>query len=106
MDAKTLKALKSSIEHWEANARAESVDDASARDVDCALCAAFDHCIGCPVAKTTGASGCERTPYHAAYNALRTWREMRDGDSRNAFHVAAQAEVAFLKSLLPTEEGL
>lgn len=104
MDARTLKALKSSIEHWEANVAAETWPDVTTGADHCKLCLTFEDCEGCPVLERTGRGACENTPYSKAYFAWKRWR-LGTG-SREAFRTAAQAEIDFLRSLLPTEEGL
>lgn len=108
MDAKTLTALQESIAHWERNVAAKQVDDVSIQSDDCALCAMFakgrprpEVCGGCPVTWVNGQKECEGTPYYDARFAYYSW----DGgaSTRKAFRKAAQAEVDFLKSLLPQD---
>jgi hypothetical protein len=109
MDAETLKALKKSIKHWEGNAKADHVELAFVTSYHCALCDKFlvecdDLCIGCPVADKTEQPCCEGSPWEAAYNARCYWYiKPNDIARRDAFRAAAQAEVDFLKSLLPKE---
>jgi hypothetical protein len=113
MDAKTLKALKASIEKWERNAEAGTIDDYKLGCVSCPLCRVFhprytdknNECAGCPVADA-GFSFCEGTPYDAASAAYSHWH-YNDGleTARAQAHDAALKEVAFLKSLLPAEES-
>jgi len=100
MDAKTLKALKASIEKWERNAVAETPDGYLTGSDDCPLCALFyaKSCVGCPVREKTRLSLCDGSPYRKAYGA---WEEWEDGGPIEAAHTAAREEVAFLKSLLP-----
>lgn len=102
MDERTLTALKASIRHWEANVRAKTRMDASIGETGCALCVEFikGNCSGCPVKAKTGRSFCLRTPHHAARSAWVTWGQS-DAKSEDAWRKAAQAELDFLKSLLP-----
>lgn len=100
-----LAALKASILHWEENVAAKTPDEAGVQPEDCALCQKFwrrDSCIGCPVARRTGQSYCEGSPYLDAVDALTNWEN--GTGSRKAFRKAAKAEVEFLKSLLPPEK--
>lgn len=91
MDAKTFEALKGSIQKW------ERIVEGTGRNygaVDCPLCELFnryehDLCAGCPVSESTGRLGCGGTPYEN-YRVTGTTE-------------AAQAELDFLKSLLPEE---
>ena len=89
MDAKTLKALKASIAHW------EEVEEGPWQQVgpkECALCDLFygSKCEGCPVAIKAQAPLCRNTPY-GPFISNRT--------SKNA-----RAELDFLRSLLPEGE--
>ena len=105
MDAATLEALKKSIEHWENNVRAKYPEDASVHGEDCALCEMFaenSFCEGCPVAEF-GFIGCGGSPWDKAYFALRSWRR-GSYKFKPVFRTAAQAELDFLKSLLPEEK--
>lgn len=86
MDPATLVALKGSIAKWEGIV-------AGGPEGDCPLCLMFfrgrpieDICVGCPVMERTGRRMCRGTPY---------W------DDTNPKQ--AQAELDFLKSLLPKE---
>jgi hypothetical protein len=101
MDDRTLEALKASIRHWEENVAAETPDAASVSATRCSLCTAFpdEGCTGCPVRERTGQSECVDTPYYDAQPALWDWRHNQG--SRERFRTAAQAELDFLKSLLP-----
>ena len=95
MDEKTLEALKGSIRKWEAIVAGTGVDWGGH---NCPLCQLFSchcdegdyYCYGCPVMLKTGHDDCTTTPYHAYRN-------------HNSIE-NAQAELDFLKSLLP-EEG-
>lgn len=94
MDERTLEALKGSIAHWEqvvANPGTTPIGP-----YECPLCHLFnsgasDGCSGCPVAQFTGKPGCHGTPYNA-------FRFNRTAET-------AQAELDFLKSLLPEGES-
>lgn len=105
MDAKTLTALKGSIEKWRRIVDGTGVDGGTD---DCPLChlfAAEDRdCIGCPVSARAKRPGCANTPYVA-------WKRVASEDdgenlvaTTSAAKVAARAELAFLESLLPTGE--
>ncbi len=96
MPERTLTALRGSIKKWEGIV-AGTIEDKGPDN--CPLCQLFidnDECAGCPVAAFTGEDGCGDTPYED-YSAAQS-----RGDS-NRIARAAQAEVAFLKSLLPTD---
>ena len=101
MDARTLEALKASIEKWERNAVTETPDAFLVGSINCALCRLFidDACAGCPVEAQTRLGNCSRTPYDTACHTRRAWRDGRA--SKEQAHAAAREEVAFLKSLLP-----
>ena len=104
MDARTLKALRQSIEKWERNAVAQTPDDFATGIADCALCGLFwgGHCYGCPVKAKTGQTHCCGTPYNAARAAKNDWfARPADPDLRDAAHTAARVEEEFLRSLLP-----
>jgi hypothetical protein len=103
MNAKTLKALRGSIAKWEAIVASEGSD----HGIDnCPLCQMFrivigfktisfkTNCDGCPVKARTGHDGCRGTPYD----------EWDSGVADTPELVAlAQAELDFLKSLLPED---
>ncbi len=108
MTARTLQALKGSIEKWE-RIVAGTGGDRGYRN--CPLCALFlrysePTCEGCPVAAKSGRPNCEKTPYIAwhesgdrSYEAIdKSW--FAHGPKSLA---AAKRELAFLKSLLPKE---
>lgn len=105
----TLTALKASIRHWEENVAAETPGKVKLGSRDCALCRAFQtwsrgqtsNCAGCPVAAKTGQHGCEGTPYRDAVFAHDKWDDAGD---KNAWRTAAQAELDFLRSLLPEQQ--
>lgn len=104
MDAKTLEALKGSIEKWEKIVTGKGIDLGSA---NCPLCMIFleDRCAGCPVAEKNGTDSCEKSPYIS-------WYEHGNWEHEQNRHIEpgcsectrlAQAELDFLKSLLPEE---
>ena len=103
MDAETLEALKGSIAKWEAIVAGTGTDLGMN---NCPLCLRFatdeyNPCTGCPVYARTGSVMCEGSPYDDWLSAQTLADEER----------AAQAELDFLKSLLPpapaasTEKG-
>jgi len=110
MTPSTLKALKGSIEKWEAIAAGTGED---LGPENCALCKRFFRrdCSGCPVKMRTGMECCEGSPYED-WGALRSPdvsirnRNFRT-EGRKAVSVkakeVARKEVAFLKALLPKE---
>lgn len=102
MTPEAAAALEASIAHWEANAVAETPEEASVSGRDCALCGLFvpNDCEGCPVSAKTGKISCRQTPYYDALDARECWEEFpSDSANRDAFHAAARDEVAFLKGL-------
>jgi hypothetical protein len=105
MDPATLEALKGSIRHWEENLAAETPDDAHTGPSHCLLCRRFHmnpNCEGCPVSQYTGQNNCHGTPYVMADRRHRFWNSMPDSDEyKERWREAAQAELDFLKSLLP-----
>jgi hypothetical protein len=105
MDAETLEALRGSIAKWEGIV-AGSVDDEGSNN--CPLCEMFyrgcgwPSCFGCPVWKKTGLRNCEGSPYE---KWVELTDERPDGQPRKVTNEeqrsAAEAELAFLRSLLP-----
>lgn len=108
MKRKTLIALQGSIEKWEKIVNCEDVDK---RNSNCPLCKRFsmDCCRGtkeieyCPIANQSGMLYCAETPYDM-------WSEVANvnkvGDLVNANALtqqAAEAELAYLQSLLPKD---
>lgn len=97
MDKCTLTALKGSIRKWERIANGKGIDHGSD---NCPLCKLFimDACCGCPVRRRSGYGFCRNTPYD----------EWRDADVNRAvtaeYRALAQAELDFLRSLLPEGE--
>lgn len=101
MDPMTREALEASIKHWEENVSAKTVRAASTGARECALCQLFleGSCKRCPVFERTGQPACRETPYDAASKAYVKW--CLGNGTRRAFRAAAQAELDFLRSLLP-----
>ncbi len=108
MDDKTLEALQNSISHWEDNLRVGRREARIFGD-SCALCSLFleevdpsndddnnNYCHGCPVKDHTGKVDCMGSPWG---RCMRAWTN-RDA---KAFVKAAQAELTFLRGLLPRD---
>ena len=98
MAPRTLEALQGSIAKWEAIVAGTGEDEGS---FNCPLCHRFanhrqddQQCLDCPVMKVTGKKHCYGSPYHDFVRAE------EDGD-KNEMTKRAQAELDFLKSLLP-----
>lgn len=96
MNAKTLKALKASIRHWERMKKKRDSLKESPKSSHCPLCQITDpySCEGCPVYEKTRSENCLDTPWVTAnkvfyHGTNKEWR------------IAAQKEIDFLKSLLP-----
>jgi hypothetical protein len=97
MDNQTLAALKGSIRKWENIVAGTGVDKGV---FNCPLCELFwdDDCTGCPVSERTGLMNCRGTPYNM-WEALTKRDDATHGDPERI--AAAQAELDFLRSLLP-----
>ena len=110
MKKQTLRALESSIIKWQANTTIEHSEDVKINRQDCPLCQLFStplnkySCDGCPVADETSEKWCINTPYSEALTYWEEWVFTKHRKHRDAFHIKAQEEVNFLKSLLPTKE--
>lgn len=111
MDTKTLDALTASIAKWEKNATVTDFNDVVMGLTDCPLCRIFHSwfggpdCQGCPV-NESGCYRCGGTPYEDAEMALDAWDDTsNEAESAAQFRKAAEDEVAFLKSLLPSKTG-
>lgn len=104
MDKRTANALKKSIKHWEENVAATSPKEVTLGLAHCALCHAFwvRTCKGCPIAEHTGHIGCADTPYEKAEKAFEALATNVYPKAFDAFTRAAQEELDFLRSLLPT----
>jgi len=104
MHKRTLKALKASIKHWEENLATDDPFSARFSSHHCPLCKIFlifttlysAECRGCPIKITTGKDLCQETPWDDAMNGINKWR---DGGPKPVAEI--QAEIDFLKSLLP-----
>lgn len=108
MEEKTKIALQQSIIKWENNV--QLCKEGSAKDITistwtCPLCRLFydfeDYtketcCLGCPIKETTNSPYCRGTPYEDVVVPV-------DNEDYPALLEACQAEVEFLKSLLPKE---
>lgn len=102
MDERTLKALRGSIKKWEDIVAGVGSDNGSN---NCPLCAEFyDHrCTGCPVMESTGRRECINTPYYFWKSAhIISTFPLRVFDDKT--RKAAQAELDFLRGLLPQEK--
>jgi hypothetical protein len=110
MNARTLKALKESIEHWRRIAEGKECEHGRDNDPLCELFWAGE-CTSCPVAKK-GWGGCCGTPYgewkghhfesHLPESLGQQGRKARCPKCKEI----ALKEVAFLESLLPkTKKG-
>jgi hypothetical protein len=109
MDAETLEALRGSIAKWEGIVAGTDKNDGP---YNCPLCLKFNSCIegsrnyvepptglvvcdGCPVQAATGKNACGGSPYEA-------YEEGEDEELDEEEMISlAQAELDFLKSLLP-----
>ena len=110
MKNETKVALQESIEHWERlrdgthekNEHPYASQCSLCLRFDCGVCVIFDKDLEeverCPVYKKTGKDTCEETPYNKAYEAFFNER-LNKGERYNRMN----AEVQFLKSLLPKE---
>lgn len=119
MDEPTLIALRGSIAKWEAIVAGTGGDEGYR---NCPLCEAFMNevdeapdegtgdrlcCSGCPVRAAVGASECECTPYTAWARAVPFDGPLshRTRRATTAEHFKlAQAELEFLRSLLPSNQ--
>lgn len=93
----TLEALKGSIAKWEAIVAGTGTDQGPD---NCPLCHLFweSGCDLCPVWRSTGMSACRSTPYQEYDDASYNY-----GVASPQAKAAAQAELDFLRSLLPEE---
>src|SRR6185312_7545544 len=106
MDERTLEALKRSIEKWETRVVLGAGYDGPVGASGCPLCqlhADGSGCFGCPVAQKVRQHGCHGTPYYDWRDAL--WDARRTPSLAPLVMKRAQAEVDFLKSLLPAQAG-
>ena len=99
---RTLQAIKDSIVKWETLAEMTTLPLFMPGDSQCPLCNLFikktstfnEECRQCPVYLKTGRRYCGSTPYADASDAFKE-------NDQIGFQSAAEAEVEFLKSLLP-----
>lgn len=76
---------------------------------NCPLCQLFieNDCKGCPVSDRTGEGGCEGSPYRdwlaATYYDVAIHGQRAQNRQNPEALEAAKAELAFLKSLLPSD---
>lgn len=96
MKPEVLEALEDSIAHWERMRDGTAAEHEIPNVVSCALCVLFfyNDCDGCPVKEKTKHILCRRTPYRNASMCKSDdpkWHELHD------------AEVQFLRSLLPKQ---
>lgn len=105
MKQEVREALEASIRHWEENRDARSPKHVHYGAEACALCDLFFHvgCVGCPVAHFTRKMVCSGSPYDRAVEAYKKWR-VEEENGHEEFRAAAQAEVDFLRNLLPTSK--
>lgn len=102
MDAKTLATLRGSIAKWEAIVAGTGEDKGIE---NCPLCKLFysavdnntHRCKGCPVEEKTGQTHCDGSPYEQ-------WSELATEEDSYEARELAQAELDFLRSLLPPDE--
>ena len=114
MDERTLKALRGSIRKWQRIAKGQIRDKGPQ---NCPLCKLFNNndiegedcvgwgvvikastkdCVGCPVMAATGLRYCMGTPYEEFFD-YNGGSLVRTPEARKA----AEAELEFLRSLLP-----
>lgn len=94
MNPRTHRLLKLSIAHWERMRKDKTKDSPGA--IYCPLCKEFyrNECEDCPICQETGMRYCKGTPYDIA-------RESYFFGDKESWEHDAQAEIDFLKSLLP-----
>ena len=102
MNAETLAALRGSIRKWRGIVAGRVVDQGCE---NCPLCQLFflknDNCGGCPVFNKTGLDLCGGTPYGTWSGTGDTYKTATTPELKRL----AQAELDFLKSLLPKRKG-
>ena len=102
MNKITLGAVNGSIEKWEKVADGTGVDQS---ERNCPLCQLFPWCEGCPVHKKTKKPQCFNTPWKKWDDHQYNKHHMTQYIDRKVMcpkcKELAQAEVDFLKSLLP-----
>lgn len=104
MTAETIQAIHDSIQHW-CRMRSDPLGcGEEPHSDDCALCQSFYHCKYCPVAERVGEDGCVGTPYTKARDAWYDYLASLTEENLRKWRNAANAEIAFLNSLL-TQNG-
>lgn len=117
MNKDTLEALKGSIAKWEGIVSNTAVDMGP---WNCDLCQKFLYpqgCVGCPVLEKTGKTGCNGSPYEEFFETLKRYqltfpaitnrKQYNKQYPPKEFAILkplAEAELEFLKSLLPEGE--
>lgn len=117
MDERTLTALQGSIKKWEEIVSGAVIDKGTE---NCPLCREFvnkedpdkdngEGCYGCPVAAEMEESGCGGTPYDKWSSYMGENLKYVGSPDRMVFDdrskQLAQAELDFLKSLLPSQSA-
>lgn len=103
MNAKTLKALKESIQSWKTREIRKYTDIMSEH---CALCHLFlfkSHCVGCPIYETVD-GGCKNTVWRKLFSYLHN-TALTKLDPK-IIEQYRKEEVDFLISLLPEGETI
>lgn len=95
------KLINQSIQHWTRLATGKRRKDENIFTSDCPLCRVYynrslQSCKGCPIAKKTGLTGCNGTPWRGANMAA-----VHCGLDTSTFKAAANEMLQFLKDLLP-----
>ena len=110
-------AVTASIAKWERNCAAETLDQIKTGPDDCPLCALYrnmgedkaNHCKDCPVAISTGQPYCEDTPYEKVFgtylDACYVAEPIETVPVSGNLRRLMLEELAFLKSLPPTDSG-
>ena len=109
MIAKTLVALKSSIEKWILNCQATKWYEVTTATHECPLCDLFilDDCTGCPVFKATNKPLCQGTPYRKIIRVRKRSQYLHPMRSVETLSISKhakrliKAEAEFLESLMP-----
>lgn len=114
----TIEAIKESIRLWEIKREASDPSEIKLGADNCPLCKLYrtfdddcvQSCAGCPVYLKTGEIGCKGTPYSEAAGKKTAWMMtpmticgIEFYAAKDKWQEAAQAEIDFLKSLLPNE---
>jgi hypothetical protein len=106
MPPETLVALKGSINKWGDILSGVGEDRGW---TNCPLCLVFlkAGCVGCPVSTSTGRDSCRGSPYTAWSDYMdRTGSVLPWKVNNQRSFALAQAELNFLKSLLPAGSGV